>query len=180
MLEQMSQRLHASRTFEDAVRRILIDVVALHGAEFGSIQLPTEDGLVIVDQHGFDTDFLRAFRKVRSEDGCACARALKERRPVVVIDIETDEAYAPCRTAARQAGYRSVQSTPMLSNDGTVIGVISTLFANVHTPTPIEMNTVSLYSGLAAERMLALLEGQKLSAKAQQLHEKLYFDAGIR
>ena len=88
MLEQMSQRLHASRTFEDAVRRILIDVVALHGAEFGNIQMLTGGGLAIVDQQGLDTDFLRAFRKVRSEDGCACARALKEGRPVIVIDIE--------------------------------------------------------------------------------------------
>lgn len=180
MLEQMSQRLHASRTFEDAIRRILIDVVALHGAEFGNIQMPTGGGLVIVDQHGLDVDFLRSFRKVRSEDGCACARALKEGRPVIVIDIEMDDAYAPFRTAARRVGYRSVQSTPILSNGGTLIGVISTLFANVHTPTPIEMNTVSLYSRLAAERLVPLLEGQEISAKAQELHEKLYADAGIR
>src|SRR5262245_24995032 len=180
MLEQMSQRMHASRTFEDAIRRILIDVVALHGAEFGNIQMPTGGGLVIADQHGLDVDFLRSFRKVRSEDGCACARALKEGRPVIVIDIEMDDAYAPFRTAARRAGYRSVQSTPILSNGGTLIGVISTLFANVHTPTPIEMNTVSVYSRLAAERLVALLEGQEISAKAQELHEKLYADAGIR
>jgi GAF domain-containing protein len=179
MLEQMSQRLHASRTFETAVRRILIDVVALHGAEFGNIQMPTGGGLVIVAQHGLDTDFLTVFRKVRTEDGCACARALKERRPVIVIDTEKDEAYAPFRTAARQAGYRSVQSTPIVSNGGTLIGVISTLFANVHTPTPIEMNTVSLYSQLAAERLVALLDGEELAAKAQELHEKLYLDAGI-
>ena len=66
-----------------------------------------------------------------------------------------------------------------MSNGGILIGVISTLFANVHTPTPIEMNTVSLYSRLAAERLLALLDGQELSAKAQELHEKLYFDVGI-
>ena len=128
-------------------------------------KMPTGGGLVIVDQHGLDTDFLRAFRKVRSEDGCACARALKEGRPVIVIDIEMDDAYAPFRTAARRAGYRSVQSTPILSNGGTLIGVISTLFANVHTPTPIEMNTVSLYSRLAAERLVALLEGQETLRK---------------
>jgi hypothetical protein len=45
-------------------------------------------------------------------------------------------------------------------------------------PTPIEMNTLGLYCRLAAERLLLLLEGQELCAKAQELHEKLYSGVG--
>jgi GAF domain-containing protein len=178
MLDQMSQRLHACRTFEDAVRRIVIDVVALHGAEFGNIQMLIRDGLVIVGQHGLGAAFLKTFRKVRRDDDCACGRALREGRSVIVADVATDEAYAPFRAAAKRAGYRSVQSTPMLTSDGELVGIVSTLFANAYMPTPIEMNTLSLYCRLAAERLLLLLEGQELCAKAQELHEKLYSGVG--
>jgi GAF domain-containing protein len=179
MLDQMSQRLQACRTFEETIRRILADVVALHGAEFGNVQMPVGDGLVIVDQHGLDPAFLKAFAKVRSGDGCACGRALREDQSVVVSDIEEDQAYAPFRTAARRAGYRAVQSTPMRSTDGTLVGVVSTLFANAYRPTPIEMETVSRYARLAADRLSFWLQGQELSAKAQELHSRLYSELDV-
>jgi GAF domain-containing protein len=127
------------------VRTILLDVVALHGAEFGNVQMPVEDRLLIVAQHGLTAPFLETFREVRAEDGCACGRALREGQPILVRDTETDEPYRPFRATARLAGYRSVQSTPMLSSARRFTGVISTLFAHVHEPTRIEMQTVSDY-----------------------------------
>jgi len=179
MLDQMGQRLHLCRTFEDSVRRILVDVVALHGAEFGNVQMPVGDRLVIVDQLGLDAAFLSAFREVRSADGCACGRALREGRAVVVADVEADKAYVPFRAAAKRAGYRSAQSTPMLTSGGTVVGVVSTLFANAYAPTQIEMTTLSRYCRLAAERLLLLLDGQELSRKALELHKELYSVVGV-
>ena len=47
VLEQLDQRLKACSTFEAAVRTILADMVALHGAEFGNVQLAVGDKLVI-------------------------------------------------------------------------------------------------------------------------------------
>ena len=71
MLQQMDQRLKASATFEAAVRTILSDIVALHGAEFGNVQLAAGDKLIIVAEHGLRAPFLLAFREVRTTDGCA-------------------------------------------------------------------------------------------------------------
>ena len=106
MLQQMDQRLKASATFEAAVRTILSDIVALHGAGFGNVQLAAGDKLIIVAEHGLRAPFLLAFREVRTTDGCACGRAWQTGEPVIVADVELDKPFAPFREIAREAGYR--------------------------------------------------------------------------
>jgi GAF domain-containing protein len=174
MLEQMGHRLRANRTFEDAVGTVLDDVIALHGAEFGNIQMPVGNSLIIVDQRGLSLSFLQTFREVCIDDGCACGRALRNREAVVVIDVDKDEEYAPFREAAKEAGYRAFQSSPLVTKDGNLLAVVSTYFANVHAPTAIEMATLKGYGEMAADYLYQLLGSEELVAKAKQMHLKLY------
>ncbi len=177
MLEQMTQRLQAQRSFEAAAETLLNDVVALHGAEYGELQLLVGDELIVVAQRGFSAPFLRAFRRVCKADGCACGRALRAGRTVVVADVMQDPGYAAFRAEARAAGYRAVQSTPLTTGRGRVLGLVSTLFANVHRPTPIEIDTLTRYSRVAADYLEGLLGGETLAAKAGRMHQALHADA---
>jgi GAF domain-containing protein len=179
VLQQMDQRLKASATFEAAVRTILSDIVALHGAEFGNVQLAAGDKLIIVAEHGLRAPFLLAFREVRTTDGCACGRAWQTGEPVIVADVELDKPFAPFREIAREAGYRSVQSTPLVTGDGTPLGMVSTLFANRYVPTRIEMAICKAYCITAADHLQVLLDGSRLEDQAQQLHEALYADLRV-
>ena len=179
MLQQMNQRLKASGTFEGAVARILADVVALHGAEFGNVQLAAGAKLIIVAEHGLRAPFLLAFREVRTTDGCACGRAWQTGEPLVVADVDLDEPYVPFRHIAKEAGYRSVQSTPLIASDGMPVGMVSTLFANQYVPTNIEMAICKAYCATAADHLQALLNGSRLEAKAQILHDALYADLDV-
>ncbi len=177
MLEQMTQRLQAQRSFEDAVETLLNDVVALHGAEYGDLQLMVGDDLAVVAQRGLSAKFLHAFRRVGKADGCACGRALQTGRTVVVPDVMTDPGYAAFRAEAKAAGYRAVQSTPIRTSRGRVLGMVSTLFANTHEPTPIELDTLARYCRVAADYLETLLGGETLAARAQRMHAALYADA---
>jgi len=179
MLSQMTQRLRQKTTFEGALETILDDVIALHGAEYGNIQLPVDDELAIAAQRGLSAPFLKTFRRVRQSDGCACGRAMRLRMPVIVSDVETDPEYATFRKDAKIAGYRSVQSTPLFTKDGNLLGVVSTLFAQVHEPTPIEMQTLRTYSVVAAGHLESLLRGTPLAAKAEQMSETLYAELPV-
>lgn len=80
MLTSLSRRLRTAETFELAIATILEDVVALLGAEYGNIQLPVEDDLVIVAQRGLNEAFLKTFKRVKKDDGSACGRALRLRK----------------------------------------------------------------------------------------------------
>jgi GAF domain-containing protein len=168
------------RTFEEAIHVILDDVIALHGAEFGNVQLPIGDELVIAAQAGLSKPFLKAFRRVRKDDGCACGRALRLGAPVIVADVEKDIEYAAFVEDARRAGYRAVQTTPFFTRNGNLVGLVSTHFAQAHEPTPIEMQTLKTYGGVAAEHAYRLLGDVALAIKAQQMSEKLYNSSSDR
>ena len=176
MLTQMTQRLRQKSTFEGAIQTILDDVIALHGAEYGNIQLPIGDELVIAAQRGLSAPFLKTFRRVKKGQGCACGRAMRLGQPVIVSDVDTDPEYAAFRQDAKTAGYRAVQSTPFFTKNGKLLGLVSTLFAQVHEPTPIEMQTLRTYNVFAAEYLDGLLGGTPVAVKAEQMSQSLYAD----
>src|SRR5262249_32481076 len=175
-LEQMTHRLLSQRTFEAAAETLLNDVVALHGAEYGDLQLMIGNELVVVAQRGLSAAFLQAFRRVRRDDGCACGRALRLGRTVVVPDVARDPEYMVFWKDAEAAGYRAVQSTPVGRQSGKVLGMVSTMFANVHEPPPIELQTLMYYSRIAADYLAKLLTGETMAAKAEQMNRALYAD----
>ena len=84
MLEQMRSRLRAKKRFESAIEVIFDDVIALHGAEFGDLQLPVGDELLLVAQRGLSTRFLKAFERVKTTDGWACGQAVKSGEPIII------------------------------------------------------------------------------------------------
>lgn len=176
ILRHMTRRLVRNRTFEAVVQTILDDVIALLGAEYGNIQLPVGDELAIAAQRGLSTDFLRAFWRVNKNDDSACGRALRLGVPVIIPDIEKDDDFAGFRRDARNAGFRAVQSTPMITSDQTLLGIVSTHFANVREPTPIEMNTLKAYGRIAAEYAYMVLDESfaSLASKAEQMSAELY------
>jgi hypothetical protein len=174
MLEQMRTRLEAQQTFESAVNTALDDVIALHGAEYGDLQLPVGNHLVIVAARGLSADFLRTFRWVSKNSGCTCGRALRLGHPVIVADVEKDKDYASFHAIAKIAKYRGVQSTPLFSTAGAFCGMISTLFVNVHEPTPIEMATLKSYSRIVADHLVRLLAGNDIAVLAARMSDALY------
>jgi len=174
MLEQMTKRLNAQPSFEAAVWGILDDAIALQGAEFGTLQLRAGTRLLLVAQRGFRSPFLSVFREVGADDGSTCGRTLRENATVIVEDVDIDEAYARFREVARQAGYRSVATTPLASPRGRVAGAVSTHFANVHVPTPIEIDTLRKYSMVAADRLFVTLRGGSIEARAAAMNRDLY------
>jgi GAF domain-containing protein len=174
MLNQMKDRLFRAEVFDQAIWTILDDAIALHGAEYGNVQLLAEDELVIVAQQGLPLEFLRAFRHVKKEDGCACGRALRSRTPVVIRDVDADVEFAAFRSEAKLAGFRAVQSTPLAARHGRPLGVISTHFANIHEPTKVEMETLQAYGAIASEFAFKLLGDTPLPTMARRLSKDLY------
>jgi GAF domain-containing protein len=173
MFEQMAHRLHASGTFEAAVNTILEDVMALHGAEYGNLQLSHAGDLIIVAQRMLPLDFVRQYGHIKPGDTSASGRALQQRASIVIPDVELDPGYSFWRAAARLARYRSIQSTPLITTGGEMLGVVSTLFANPHQPTGIEMETLNRYSVLASDHLSQLLRGHDVGQKAAEMRAAL-------
>jgi GAF domain-containing protein len=173
MLEQMGQRLRASNTFEVAVNTILDDVMALHGAEYGNVQLCLGGDLIIVAHRMLPIEFVEQYGHIKPGDASASGRALKCRTSIVIPDVDGEPGYEEWLPAARLARYRSIQSTPLITSGGRMMGVVSTLFANPHEPTKIEMTTLKEYSVLASDHLAHLLGDHDIAARAMEMRRNL-------
>ena len=174
LLGEMAERVMGTRTFEDTIQTILDDVITFHGAQYGLVQLPVGDDLVIAAQRGFGPQFLRMIRHLKKDNGFSCGRAQRDGQSIVVYDVETDPDYALYRNAVKEAGFRSVQSTPFVTEDGKLIGIVSVHFAVPGGPWKSAGETFRLYSTVAAGQAYELLGGVALAAKAAQMSEQLY------
>jgi PAS domain S-box-containing protein len=152
-LNEWSSRLWRIRNLEEGLQEMLAGVIELVGADKANIQLLDSERrvLTIAAQRGFDENFLEVFREVSADDGSACGRALRFRRPIVIEDVEADELFTPYRAIAKEAGFRSVISVPMIRGDGTTVGMISAHFESVHRPTDQDLRRLDLYVRQASD-----------------------------
>jgi signal transduction histidine kinase/ActR/RegA family two-component response regulator len=152
-LHALSTRLLSAGDLSAALDDALENVILACSADFGNLQLinPQTGDLEIVVQRGFGQDFLDHFRAVRVEDGSACARAMLCGERVIVEDVLLDPDFEPHRAVAAAAGFRAVQSTPLRTHDGRVLGMISTHFRQPHRVSDRDQRLLDLYARYAAD-----------------------------
>jgi CheY-like chemotaxis protein len=153
-LNAACSRLWRMTTLEEGLDEMLAATMQLLGAQMGNVQLyrAGRGVLTIAVQRGFAAGFLAHFAEVGAHDDSACGRALRSGQRTLIEDVEQDAAYAPLRDVARAAGYRSVQSTPLIGRSGP-LGVISTHWATPHRCTEHELRLLDLYARQATDFM---------------------------
>jgi GAF domain len=144
---------------EGLLGRVLDGAIALTGADFGNLQLmdPTTGALRIVAQSGFDADFLDYFAVV-GDTASACGRAATSGKQIVIADTGLDPVFAPHRAVAEVAGVRAVQSTPLLTCHGELVGVVSTHQRYPHIPSDRQLWMMELFSDAAGEAIAKRLD----------------------
>jgi len=150
-LHQFSTRLWAITELPAALEEALTATIEIQQADFGNVQLynPESNALEIVAQRGFNPQ-LECFAKV-AYSSPLCGHPQQSRSRVVIEDVEIDQQFAPHRHIASAAGFRALQSTPLFSRGGEVLGVISTYFRRPHRPSERELRLTDLYARQAAE-----------------------------
>lgn len=141
-----------------ALDRILLDIVdtaiAIADADFGNVQLfdPGSKSLRIVAQRGFPDYWLRYWKDVAEGKG-ACGSALSSSVRIIVEDVLHSPIFSDpeARDVMLRAGIRSVQSTPLVSRSGEILGMFSTHRTMPWYPSPQVLRTLDLLSRLAAD-----------------------------
>ncbi len=138
-LQHLSKDLACAPDLSAALYVGLDAAITLLQADFGNIQLYRAGELTIAAQRGFKGPFLEVFQRVAADDDCACGRAMRGGRAVVIRDVTLDPEFAPFRAIAAAAGFRAVQSTPLVTTTGFFVGMLSTHFARPHAPSDDDM-----------------------------------------
>ncbi|MBX9613115.1 MAG: PAS domain S-box protein [Burkholderiales bacterium] len=154
-------RLGQSAMRGEPLAQQLADAVRLLQAQIpgamGSVLLLDEHGLL---QHGAAPDLPAAYNSavVGLPIGpCAgsCGTAAFRKSRVVVCDIHQDPLWAEYKALAMQHGLRACWSTPMVDQQGRVLGTFALYHREPHTPSAHELelvDTVAQVTGLVIER----------------------------
>jgi CheY-like chemotaxis protein len=119
------------------ISEFLASVIETTEADFGNVQLfdSANHVLSIVAQHGFEGEFLDYFASVGCTDECACGKAMNGRSRVVVTDVATDSLFSKeSRGVLLRAKVGSVQSTPLIDEQGSFVGMVSTHYSHPRGP----------------------------------------------
>lgn len=141
--------------FTFCLRHIVRVAIAIAGADQGNLQLADAQAgtMKIVAQEGFDGPFLEFFGKAGGEHATTCGRAFRQGERIIVEDIAQSEIFQKSESldVLLAAGVRAVQSTPLISTNGDVMGVISTHFVHPHRPGERELRLLDLLARQTAD-----------------------------
>ena len=128
--------------------------VTITRADFGNIQLvdPATSHLTIMACHGFPDWWIEYWNTPGSGTG-SCGTAQKRRERVIVEDIRKSEIFAgtPALDVQLRAGIRAVQSTPIVSREGKLLGMYSTHFKEPHRPDERQLAMLDILARLTAD-----------------------------
>jgi hypothetical protein len=147
--------------------KILEGALTLAGADRGNVQLldPATRSLRIAAQCGLGAEFLEYFAAV-DDSGSACGRTARQRTQTLIVDVDLDARFAPHREIAAAAGFRAVQSTPLVDGAGRLLGVVSTHYPRPYSPPEREMEIMKRYAELAGRVMADHLRTPSLTSTA--------------
>ncbi|WP_416246256.1 ATP-binding protein [Desulfocurvibacter africanus] len=135
-LQAISALLVSEESLQSILGKALDAAIDLTGADMGNIQLldPESDCLKIVEHRGFKQPFLDFWNNVQEGQGvCGTAKARGGR--VIVEDVAKSHIFVgkPAFDVQMEAGVRAIQSTPLFSRSGVMLGALSTHHRSTHS-----------------------------------------------
>ena len=106
----------------------------------------------------------------------SCGTAAYRKEPVIVSDIATDALWANCREKALAHGLRACWSTPIASQDGTMLGTFAIYYREPRTPVAKHLQLIAHathLAGIAIEQDRAKAELRAAEARYRTLVERL-------
>jgi PAS domain S-box-containing protein len=140
----------------DALYNAILDVArSLMRSEMASIQrlVPEQQQLSLLAQHGFAHESAKFWERVSADSTSSFGLTLAHGNPVIVSDVETWGFVAGTEDLKhyRLSGIRAMLSSPLVSRDGRLVGVMSTYWRDVHQPSERELSLLDVLARQAAD-----------------------------
>ena len=164
-LHQMSVGLVGTLDLDLLLIEVLRAALAVQKTNMGMLSLfdIESNGLQLKVQQGFSKKIVKHIEFISPGTG-ACGTCFKERRQIIIEDVETDPIFESFREVAKIAGFRACHSTPLIDRLGNIIGVLSVHFPEPHKPSEREMWLMDLYARMAAD----IIENARLHQQVRQ------------
>jgi two-component sensor histidine kinase len=156
-LHEIRNDLLGERQPEELYEKILDAAVSIMRSDFASIQMyrPERGELRLLAHRGFPAEAAKFWKRVTVESGTCCGVALASAKRVIIADIEENaQLVSNSLEIFRLAGIRAVQSTPLISYGGHILGMISTHWCQPHVSQEQDLH----YLDILARQFAVLIE----------------------
>src|SRR5215468_12402824 len=154
-LHEISTLLIQEGNLDSLYNRILDAAMGLMSSDMASMQLldPERNQLRLLAWKGFHPQSAIFWEWVYLDSASTCGLALSAGCRVMVPDIETCDFMAGTADLDeyRRSNIRAVQSTPLVSRSGQLLGMISTHWLAPHQPTERALRRLDVLARLAAD-----------------------------
>ena len=154
-IQRISTRLIQEGNLEVLYEQVLEAAIAMMRSDMASMQMLDRDqnALRLLAWKGFDPASAAFWEWVHVDAGCSCSVALRMGERVIVPDVARCDFIAGTQDLEyyRLSGIRAVQSTPLVSRDGRLIGMLSTHWRTPHQPVERELRLLDVLARQAAD-----------------------------
>jgi len=159
---------------EPLLQEIMDTAVAIMGAERGTLQLKKGDSLIIAANHGHDRPFLEFFASAGNV-ASVCGEATKRMERIIIENVESSPLFAGTESLSvlRAAGVRAVQSTPLISHDGKLLGILTTHWGRPHIPDEHDLWRIDMLVRLASDLIMNKNAEDALKKLNEELEERV-------
>jgi len=168
-LQRVSGQLIREGNLTALYEQILDAAITVMRSDMGSMQIlvPARNALQLITWRGFDPASAAFWEWVRADSGSSCGAALDRAERIIVPDVEASDFMAGTEDLEeyRRSGIRSVQSTPLVSRSGRVVGMISTHWRTPQQPPEHNLRLLDVLARQAAD----LIERKQSEAAAAHL-----------
>ena len=176
LLQTVSAEIVHEANVDVLYQKILDAAVSIMRSDFGSMQmLYPERGaageLRLLAFRGFSPEAAQFWTWVRADSKCTCGVALQTGNRVIVEDIERCEFMIGTddQRTYRETAIAAVQSTPLVSRAGKLVGMISTHWRKPHQPSERDLRLLDILARQAAD----LLERKKAEEALWEVQQEL-------
>ena len=168
-MHDLSTRFLGTEGPQPLLQDVMDAAVAIMGAQRGTLQLLEGETLRIVAHHGHERPFLEFFSAAENV-ASVCGEATRRGERVIISDAEQSPLFAgtPSLPALRAAGVRAIQSTPLTTRTGKLLGILTTQWAAPHVPDEHDLWRLDLLARQASD----LIEQQRAEDALRESRQK--------
>jgi PAS domain-containing protein len=176
-LQHVATELISARGTQALYEQILDTAMAILHADFASIQKfyperATNGELQLLGHRGFSLDAAANWEWIRPTRCTSCSEALRTGRRVAVPDVRTCDFMSGSDDLEEylSAGIFAMQTTPLVSRSGALLGMVSTHWREPHEMSASEFRAMDVLARLAADLIERSLAEDKLSESEEHLN----------
>ena len=174
-LQNVAIELISSRGTQELCERILDTAMAILHADFAAIQKFYPDRgaigeLQLLGYRGITAEAAKSWEWIGSTRSTSCSEALRAGRRVAVPDVRTCNFMSGTEDLEEylRAGILAVQSTPLISRSGALLGMVSTHWRAPNDISASEGRAIDFLARLAADSIERSMAEDKLSESEER------------